>query len=228
MKKTLMMIAGFGVTCTPLLAQTVISETKAFGPDVLSFNDILNFDQYDGDLADILSVEWCYSLTVDGGQLIMDNDSSSPAHVDAMFGADLSVTSTDVNLLDPSFNPLFSDVQSATTGSFDLAANVGDGIGDYDPTGPDGATLAGQLVTSTGSGSVNSAFWSQYLGTGSIALDIQADTLSSIGSVGGVEIASTPGTANGTITLKVTVVPEPSSSVLLLGGLLGLVTRRRR
>ncbi|MDB4353924.1 PEP-CTERM sorting domain-containing protein [Akkermansiaceae bacterium] len=228
MKNTIL-IAGVVASLSSAYGQTTFSQTQAFGPSSLSFDDTLTFNQLNLNPADIISVSWSYSITVNGGQMVIDNDGTNPATVNAMFGGELDVTSTDVTLFDPAtFMPLIDGVSATTSGIFNLAANVGDTVGDYDPTGPDGATLLGQVSTTSGSASVDNSFWAQYLGTGLIDLDVSADAVASIGTVGGVEFAFTPATANGSLTLNVTAVPEPSSALLSMTGILALGLRRRR
>ena len=107
-----------------------------------------------------------------------------------MFGADLDVSSSTQNLLDSGLQHIFSDVVSNTNARFALAANDGDSLGDYDPSGPDGITILGEQVTTTGSGFVNSAFLSQYAGLGTFALEVDGNSVIDV-SGGGIEFAST-------------------------------------
>ncbi|MDA7876586.1 choice-of-anchor E domain-containing protein [Akkermansiaceae bacterium] len=165
--------------------------TNTFEPNVLNFDETLIFDLINVAPADILSVEWCYSLTIDGGQLVVDNDSDESASVTAMFGADLDVSSSTQNLLDSGLQHIFSDVVSNTNARFALAANDGDSLGDYDPSGPDGTTILGEQVTTTGSGFVNSAFLSQYAGLGTFALEVDGNSVIDVSGGGGIEFAST-------------------------------------
>jgi len=234
MKSTTLLALACLAPATAWSQSTVITQSQSFGPNVLSFNDTLNFAAYSGSASDIFSVEWNYELNVDGGQLIIDNDGNTAATVNASFGADLTVGGGSLTLLDSAFSPIFLNASTAANQAFNLGPNSGDAISDFDPTGPDGATLTVQNATSTGGGFINSTFFSQYA-NGAINIDVLADTLSDIGSVGGVELASTPPTANGTITLKITlddsqvppVVPEPSSALLGGLGLLALARRKR-
>lgn len=226
--KTRLPLALLAVLPMASHAQTTITQTQSFGTDVLSFTDILTFNQFNGNVADLIGIEICYSLTVDGGQMVIDNDSNTAATVNAMFGAQLDVTSTDVGLVNGSFAPIFNSVTSTTNQTFNLAANVGDGIGDYDSTGPDGDSLAGALTTSTGGDTVFNGAWSGYLGAGTFDLCVAADALATVGAVGGVEFATTPAQGSGTISVKYHLAPEPSTALLGLIGLVGLVGRRSR
>lgn len=85
---------------------------------------------------------------------------------------------SDVNLLDSSFQLIFSNVSSTASSIVSLAPNFGDGPNDYDLTGPDGQTILGAPSSLTGRGKVNAIFWSQYAGTGNFLLNVDADTVS--------------------------------------------------
>ncbi len=217
-------IAAFPVFAS---GQTLITQTLNFS-GVPDFSQPLLFNKYSGDAADILNIEVSYSLTIQGGQFIIDNDSNSPASLTANFGAELDATSTDVNLLNGSFQPIINDVAVINSGTFDLAPNQGDGLNDYDSSGPDGAILVGVTKTNTGSGNVNTSFYGQYAGGGTFTVNAKSSQVGSLSFNSGIETATTPVTANGTITITYTVVPEPSSTALLGLGALGLAFRRRR
>lgn len=57
-------------------AQDIYSQALTFGSNVLGFSEALIFNQVDVDAADILNVEYIYSLSTSGGQFVIDNDSS--------------------------------------------------------------------------------------------------------------------------------------------------------
>ncbi|MBC7981378.1 MAG: choice-of-anchor E domain-containing protein [Armatimonadetes bacterium] len=226
--KTIATIAAICAALSGLAhSQTFITQTLNFS-GVPDFSAPLLFNKYNGNVADLLNVEVQYSLTIDGGRFIVDNDSNTAANVTVNFGAELDATSSDVNLLNSSFNPIINDVSSVNSQTFNLAANVGDGLNDYDPTGPDGGALNGTTQTSSGGDDVNSMFFSQYVGPGTYTITAKSSQIGSLSFNSGIETATTPVTANGTITVIYTVVPEPSTAILSGLAVLGLATRRRR
>ena len=131
--------------------------------EFLDFSQPLLFNKYAGNASDITKIEVTYSITIKGGQFVIDNDADSPATVTARFGAELQTDST-VPLLTSSFQPIVSNASATNSGTFNLAPNQGDGLGDYDGSGPDGAILAGQTVTKSDSGLVGSMFYGSYAG----------------------------------------------------------------
>lgn len=74
--------------------------------------------------------------------------------------------------------------------------------------------LIGETVTEAGGGFVGSSYFSQYAGGGTFTVDAISQQVATTGSVSGVEVATTPVFANGSISVIYTV-PEPSSSALL-------------
>jgi hypothetical protein len=207
-------------------AQNTITQTLNFS-GVPDFSQPLLFNKYNGSPSDLLNVNVSYSITIQGGQFIIDNDSNSPANLTANFGAGLDATSTDVNLLDSSFNAIIDDVSVVNSGTFNLAGNVGDTLNDYDPSGPDGAILVGTTKTKTGGANVNSLFLSQFVGPGTFAINAKANQIGSLSFNSGIETATTPVTAFGTITVTYTI-PEPSSTMLVGLAAAGFAFRRRR
>ncbi len=206
--------------------QNTITQTRSFS-GVPDFSQPLLFNKYNGPLSALTNVKVSYSITIQGGQFIIDNDANSPANLTANFGAGLDATSTNVNLLDSSFNAIIDDVSVVNTGTFNLSGNVGDGLNDYQPTGPDGAILVGATKNKTGGADVNSLFLSQFVGAGTYTVNAKANQIGSLSFNSGIETATTPVTAFGTITVTYTV-PEPSSTMLLGFAALGLAFRRRR
>ncbi len=206
--------------------QTLVTQTLYFS-GVPDFETPLVFSKYAGNAADIQNVSVSYNLTIEGGQFVIDNDSANTASTTANFGAKLSATSVQVNLLNSAFSAIINDASALNSGSFVLAPNTGDGLNDYDPTGPDGTILVGNTVSTSGGDSVNSLFWSQFAGAGTFTITAKASQVGSLTFNSGVETATTPVTASGSITVSY-LVPEASSAALLGLSALGLAFRRRR
>jgi len=205
-----------------------IMQTVDFGPTTPDFTVPLTFDKYNGNLSDLVSVKVKAFLEVTGGSATVDNDGAAATTVTIDFGTTLSLSSTDVTLLDGAFQPVVSDVDVLANQMFSLAANDLD-----DPTifnddgGPDNATLSGALGSDMDMGFINSAFFSEYVGGGTFDIVIDADTAFQISGGSGVAGAFTPQVASGNVMVIYEFIPAPSSLALFaLGGAVGI--RRRR
>lgn len=219
---TLVSVAAAGLS----QGQTLQTQTLNFS-GVPTFDAPLVFNKYHGNASDIIDVIISYSLVIEGGQFVMDNDSTTTATTSASFGARLDATSAHVTLLNSTFNAIINDVDAVNSGAYILAPNVGDALNDYDSSGPDGAVLTGSVHSASGGASVNSLFWSQYAGAGTFTINAKASQLGTLSYSSGIETATTPVNASGSITVTY-VVPEVSASALLGLSALGLAFRRRR
>lgn len=212
----------------PTLGQTVVTSMDSFGGNI-DFTDSVTLNQYSGDINDVASIEICYTLNADGGTVGIDNEGDAPATISGDFGVKLNVTGSSVTLLDGDFLPILNGFTSTfVIPNTVLAANDGDNVSTFDVGGPDYATFTSTNTAANGSGLVNSQFYSQFIGNGTFDIDFAVDSLFNLSGEGGSTIQfDSPNTANGTVTVKYTLVPEPSSALLLgLGGLFML--RRKR
>jgi len=226
------------ITLLALLAITTanaatITETEAIGPSIPTFGQTLNFNQFDTSLGTLTSIEVILILNSDGGSLTLDNDGVDPASGNFDFGSEGDISSSDVTLLNAAFSPVTATANAYHTGAFSLAGNVGDGSGDYDPTGPDGMLYTGSLVTDTQSDFIGSTFWGSgtvgFLGTGTYDIEFDATQVSNFGGIGGIEYAVTPMTAYGSLEIIYTYdpIPEPTTIALLSAGVFGLLRKRK-
>lgn len=213
----------------PVLApgQTSIVQTINFD-GVPDFSAPLVFSKYNGSLANLTDVRVDFNLTIEGGQFVVDNDSPTPATTTVNFGASLSAGSGDVLLLNNSFNPILDNVSAINSQTFSLAPDNGDGLNNYDSAGPDGGVLVGTPKSASGGDSVNPLFWSQYVGPGTFTITASSSQIGSLSYNSGIETATTPVTAKGSITVTYSVIPEPSALGLAALSALGLAFRRRR
>jgi hypothetical protein len=177
-------------------------------------NGSLAFNKFNLALGTLESIQVSFTLQTSGGQLILDNDSPSAASGTFEFGAVGSITSTD----------------AYHTGAFNLTANAGDSLGDYDPTPTDGLQYDGGPETDTQSGLVNSLVWGGYTGTGAGTYNIKYSVTQWLdyGSVSGIEVAFSPVIASGGVTViyTYTPIPEPATVSLLTIGALAFLKRK--
>ncbi len=219
------------ISATSAQAALTIAQTETYS-GVPNFEDSLTFDKFDdmGGTRNLLSIEVTVNLNVDGGQLILDNDGAGFAVGTFEFGAKAEIASTDVTLLDTTFQPVTSVLQAIYSGTFDLASDTGDVFNDFDPLAPDGMRYNGGVESDSDSGFVASApeVFSQYIGTDTFDIAVTADQWQGFGGASGIEWAVTPVSAEGDVTIVYSyeVVPEPATMGLLALG--GLLIRRKR
>lgn len=228
--KLCVFLVVMAVSITAVCA-TQVSQVKTFSgtpdfPTTWSFNKI-NLDPS----CTLNWVKVIMTLNVNGGQYVLDNDAPTAAAGSFNFGGQSVISSSTVNMLDSGFNPVVGIAAAGYSSAFSLAANVGDGSGDYSPLGPDGMVYVGGPQTSVKSGFIDSSFFSQYKGVGTYNVTVDATQWANYSGASGIEVAITPVTANGSLEIiyDYTCVPEPASILSLLGGIgmLGLFRRRR-
>ncbi|MGD7652933.1 MAG: hypothetical protein ACQCXQ_06940 [Verrucomicrobiales bacterium] len=213
-----------------------LSQTLYFGPSIPQFTSTLTFDSFTGNLDDLTSVEIYWETEIYGGQLVIDNDSTSTATGSYEFGSVivLNNSGTEVRTIDESFQSIFSDTQVINEGTFALAPNEGDSSYDYSADGPDGISITGESKTNSGGGTVSSFVYEDYVsgigGTADSTFDLVFDTQQylNVSSNGGTEYAITPVYSLGSVTLVYNYVPEPVAPTMACLSLALLALRRRR
>ena len=167
---------------------TTITQTQNFGgtPNLLQLLTFNQFDDQGGSLI-LQSIEVTFSLDITGGSLTLDNDGQLPANGTFEFGADGDISSTDVSLLNTSFQPITAGLEATHIGAFALTANAGDGSGDFDPTPTDGMQYIGTNENDSDSGFITPAVFVGYIGTGTYDIVVDAIQWSSFGGVSGIE-----------------------------------------
>ncbi len=196
-----------------------------------SFTQPLIFDEFDdqGGTLQLLSIQVIQWMSVDGGQIVIDNDGVDAAIGSFIFGALGSITSLDVALLDISSQPVIAQLSAAYSDpAVNLAGNVGDGTGDHDPNAPDGMQYNGQLQTDADDGFIDPGDWNQYIGTGTFQIDATVATAANFSGVGGVEVSYVPVDAIGEVMVIYNFVPEPATMCMLAIGGVAMLRRRNR
>ncbi len=218
------------IVCATSYSFTV-TQSFDFGPSTPNYTaGPFDVNQFDPSTGTLTSVSFSLSLDVEGGQLVVDNDGATGGSLTGVeIGAQGSLVSPDVNLLDNGFNPIASTVTASTVGNFTLAADDGDGPNNVDVSLPDGDMLPGLNQTAAQSGTLNTLFWPSVTGTGTFPLSVDVRQVSNFGAgLSGLEGSFSPVSSGGTITVTYEVVPEPMAAGLgLIGAVLLFVTRRR-
>jgi hypothetical protein len=194
----------------------------------------LVFDKYNGLLSAVSNIYIEINYSKVGGSLFIDNDSNSIGSGNISQTVTLTLSSSDVALINGTFQPIGSNISASSI----YAASVGIDDGDTDMilfnndgyqsggVDHDGAIFSTPVSTS-GSGNVNSLVWSQYVGAGNFTINVGGSQSLDTSAISGVAGTFTPASAEGTVTV-IYAVPEPSSALLVGMASIGLMFRRRR
>lgn len=200
----------------------------------------LVFNQFSPVWGVVNSVQITLNIYANGGELRVDNDSASSATAQVAFGTQVSLTSSDVNLLNGSFQPVIGTLIAATSNSLSLAANDGDvevgGTSGFSMQGEDYGQITGDSVGNTRTGTINPFFINQFSGDGTFTINVDANQYVQLGSLGGSQQQIDPLSVSGTVMFTFdytgdgpppeqpeggpSTVPEPSTISLFLGSIL--------
>ncbi|PKL43331.1 MAG: hypothetical protein CVV39_08610 [Planctomycetes bacterium HGW-Planctomycetes-1] len=142
-----------------------IVQKQTFG-GTPNISGVLAFNQFDESVGNLTSIQITLFLQSSGGRLILDNDNEYPVSGTLEFGAKGIISSTDVSLVNASSAYIPGEVGAYHSGTFNLAGNVGDVEGDYDPNAPDGLEYNGGIETDSKSDFVGEFAWDGYKGSG--------------------------------------------------------------
>ena len=231
--KTRLLIATLALAGYASAATLTETHTYSFVPT--SFQN-LTFSKFTPALGTLTGITVSVSMTKVGGSVAADNDSASGASVD--FNSEVwgNLSSTAVTLKDSSGAKILGantgDLDALDTTTVSLGATTGDLTNQFDVTNAaDYYSYAGPTTTASTSDSVGSSYWSGFSGSGTYALRMNAQSLSGISAVSGVQYAVVAPTVSGSVTVSysyIAAIPEPSTSLLGLIPATLLVVRRRR
>ena len=195
-------------------------ETESFA-GVPDLSDAAVFDQFDPSLGTLLSVEVELEVSSQDGSISVDNDSNDPASLTVSFGAEGSISSSDVGLFSaivPVPTPVVPSISTSESAALSLTGNDGDDTNQFDVGGTDWDQFDGNPVTDSASGLIDTSLFTGYEGTGTFEIDYDVKQVGSTTSAGGVFIQIDPVNASGSITVTYTyepVVPPANPAIEL-------------
>lgn len=222
-------LAGTLASLAIASAANAATITQTFSYDKTpNFTKNFSVARFDPSLGTLNSVSVSLGLAVVGGSYSVDNDSPDAASGNASFGTTISLTGTGVHLLDQSSQPVISPLSLVRTTAFSVTGDTDNGTHDFQ--GTDAATFAGFSDATNGSGTVSSAFLTDYVGNTSFSVTLKASREASTDVDGGLAELVIPQSASGTLTVvyNYTLVPEPATvGVMAMAGLVFVGGRRR-
>lgn len=217
----------------PFASAATITQTQTFSfvPDG---STPLFFNQYNGNLSDLVSVHVSVVFNKTGGQIQVDNDSNESGAISVSQGATGNLNSTDVALLKAGDVVNVGASLSATDGtSSSLQGTTGDPTDEFNVTNNvDYFQWTAGNASDNDAGFINSGLWTAgatgYIGNGTYAINLSATQYANASGLGGLATATSPSTVSGSVTVVYEAIPEPASLILMGLGSVAVLGRRRR
>lgn len=237
MKKTGLVITSLllisGSLHAATITQTHYIATHGPGSNLDPWTDTWSFNKFDtqGGVLTLNSVRVQFSIQAWGGYIGSDNDGGTSADGSISLDVNGSLSSSDVNLLNLSFQNVWNALLVRKLDTLSLAANDGDGAG-YQVGGFDWNLLSGpneeNANGNSADGYIADAVKSGYIGADTFSMTFTSTQLQNLLSGGSVESIISPQSAKGVVTVTYDYIPEPATaSMSALVVLVGLWIRRR-
>lgn len=203
-----------------------ISFDNTFGPVAvpLASTALAPLSLFDPALGTLTQVELTLDADAFAGSISWDNEAGIPTDVLILaIGAEVTITTTFGN-----------SVVSVPLQSGSMVGVAADNDGAADFIGTDSFTVAGGIGNDSQSAVLTAALdLANYTGLGTFDIDVAAVVANLLSTTGGYgPIQQTPGSTDGTVTVTYTfnpvAVPEPTTALLLGGGLLAIAIGRRQ
>ena len=234
MQKYIHLLSLVLLSCQVIAQADTIVQTENYDgtPDYVQ---TLTFDQFDdqGGTLTLQSIRVDVTLTVTGGSLKTDNDGAEAASGGVEFGAEVLLTPS-VSMIDSAYQQIIQsgDVKATGGTTLSLSADDGDtevgGTAYFSYAGSDYDYYNGTTQNDSDFGYVNSVVFSQYIGTGTFTVDVDADQIADYGALGGVQAQIDPLNACGCVIITYEYIPEPATLAMLAIGGLAVLRRRRK
>jgi hypothetical protein len=184
----------------------------------------------------LVEIRVTLSNSKSGGSFAIDNETSYAGTVNVSQSLLISISSADVILADSAGDDILQNVAARSTASLTIGADDGDakpGAETFDIGGSDYQLINfPATVTRTSNAFIGGAYWSDFIGTGSFNVQLDASQVTSVSISGAVSQQTTPPASSGFVTIRYlttggVAIPEPSAALLGGMGFLLLLHRRR-
>lgn len=225
MMRKIAIITGFLMFAQPTFSTTYTQQETFSGQPIFAITK--TFEQFNPSWGTLDSIRITLNLDITGGQLRVDNDGLEVSAGNAYFGAEGTLSSSDVLLKNTSDNNVWDGLITCTSTFFNLAADDGDGS-TTDSNAPDGAVYNPGSESNNVDDFINSTYFNDYIGTGAYDIILNVYPYVDVSALCGiVYYESDSVTTSGSVIIDYDyTIPEPATLVLLSLG--SILLRKRR